>query len=77
VFYYFNSEFTNKIKRIKNKTNEMTKIFAIFIGFVSDFIDFLCKFTVKIKEHTVASFESRDLKGKILTVNTCKYILKK
>jgi hypothetical protein len=34
---------------------------CIFIGFVSDFIDFLCEFSVKTTEHTVAScYESSD-----------------
>jgi hypothetical protein len=30
------------------------------IGFVCDSIDFVCEFTVKIKEHTVATYESSE-----------------
>jgi hypothetical protein len=29
VLYYLNSEFTNKIDKITNKNNHMTKIFAL------------------------------------------------
>jgi hypothetical protein len=40
----------------------------MFMGFVCDFIDFFCEFTVKKTEHTVASYESSDITWKFLTV---------
>jgi hypothetical protein len=36
------------------------QIFLSLFGFVCDFIDSSCEFTVKTKEHTVASYESSD-----------------
>jgi hypothetical protein len=46
---------TKSIK-IASKTNH----FCIFVGFVYDFIDFVCEFTVEIIEHTVASYKTCD-----------------
>jgi hypothetical protein len=40
-----------------------------FIGFVCNFINFLCEFPVKTTEHTVASYDSTDFTWKFLTVN--------
>jgi hypothetical protein len=42
-----------------DKQNQLNdKNICIFIGFISDFIDFLFDFTVKITMHTVASYET-------------------
>jgi hypothetical protein len=49
---------TKSIKSQKNQKNN--KNICIFIGFVCDSIDFLCKFTVKTTKHPVASYESSD-----------------
>jgi hypothetical protein len=54
-------------KTKRNETNKIKKN-CIFIGLLSDFIDFLCAFTVKTTEHTVASYESSDFTWKFLTV---------
>jgi hypothetical protein len=62
------SEFTKKISKITNKTKWNNKKICIFIGFVRDFIDFLCELTVKTTDHTVASYDSSDFTWKILTV---------
>jgi hypothetical protein len=53
MLYYFNSVFTSKINKISKKTIKIKKKNCIFI-------DFLCEFTVKIIEHTGASYESSD-----------------
>jgi hypothetical protein len=48
-------------KSIKSHTKPIKmQYFCHFIGFVRDFIDFLCEFTVKTTEHTVASYGSSD-----------------
>jgi hypothetical protein len=48
-------------KSIKPHTKpKKMQIFLSFIGFLCDFIDLVCKFTVKTTEHTVASYESSD-----------------
>jgi hypothetical protein len=50
VLCCFNSEFTKKIIKITYKTDKNAKK-NYFIGFVCDFIDFVCEITVKTTEH--------------------------
>jgi hypothetical protein len=50
-------------KSIKSHTKPIKncKYFCHFICFVFDSFDYVCEFTVKIIEHTVASYENSDL----------------
>jgi hypothetical protein len=61
VLYCFNSEFTKKINKITSKLNKNA-------SFVCDFVDNICKFTVKIIQHTGASYKTSDFTWKFLAV---------
>jgi hypothetical protein len=61
VLCCFTSEFTKKTNKITYKTDKNTNMFvSLLVTF-----DFLCEFTGKTTEHTVASYESSDFTFKI------------
>jgi hypothetical protein len=57
----FSIDFENLAnKQWQHCTTLHSKDFYFYWFCVCDFIDFVCEFTVKTTEHTVASYESSD-----------------